>query len=104
VEDLPVIGIGVGALSLPFLYLLWVAARRVIKWGFFIFYTVVGALPSYAGLWYVEAPAAQVLPYSVIAGISFASVCMAIRAKIARLIGIIFVVAMVALIGWRLYN
>jgi hypothetical protein len=55
-------------------------------------------------LWYVEAPAAQVLPYSVIAGISFASVCMAIRAKIARLIGIIFVVAMVALIGWRLYN
>jgi hypothetical protein len=103
-EDLPIIGFGVSALSLPFLYFLWVSARRIIRWGFFIFYAIVGTLLSYAGLWYVEAPAAQLLPYSIVAGISFASVCSAIRAKIAKLVGILFVISMVSLIGWRLYN
>lgn len=41
--------------------------------------------------------------YSVAAGISFACVCSAIRARIMRVVGIVFVAAVVALVGWQFY-
>ena len=94
----------VAALSLPTLYFIWVAMRRLVSIGFFLLYSAVGTALAYFGLWNADIQGIQPLPYALIAGLSFASVCSAIRARIARLVGIIFIVTMVGIIGWRLYS
>ena len=94
----------VAALSLPTVYFIWVAMRRLVSLGFFLLYTTIGTALAYFGLWSADVQGIQPLPYSVVAGLSFASVCSAIRARIAKLVGIIFIATMVAIIGWRLYS
>lgn len=87
---------------MPSLYFFWAVMRKLVSFGFFLFYAAVGPVLAYFGLWSIEIQGLQALPYSVVAGFAFASVCSAIRARIARLVGIVFVVAMVVVIGWRL--
>ncbi|MDQ2985095.1 MAG: hypothetical protein M3R13_00040 [Armatimonadota bacterium] len=101
--ELPIYAWALPLLGLPVLYLLWVAARRVVRWGFFAFYALVGTGLSYVGLLSVNDGRAATLPYCIAAGVSFACVCSAIRARIARVVGILFVAAVVAMIGWQIY-
>ena len=89
-------------LALPSFYFFWMLLRKVVSLGFFLLYAVVGTALAYLGLWSIEIEGLQCLPYAVVAGFAFASVCSAIRARIARLVGIVFVIAMVYVIGWRL--
>ncbi len=100
--ELPVYTWALPLLGLPILYALFVAARTVVRWGFFLFFAVIGAGLAYLGLYTMAGDATQNLPYSIAAGLSFASVVSAIRARIARLVGILFVIAVVALVGWQL--
>ena len=101
-NDLPIYAWAIPLLILPILYALFVAARTVMRWGFFLFYAVIGTGLAYAGLWSMAGDATQNLPYSIAAGVSFASVVSAIRARIARAVGILFIGAVIALIGWQL--
>ena len=80
---------------MPSLYFFWMLMRKLVSFGFFLFYAVVGTGLAYLGLWSIEIQGMQALPYSVVAGFAFASVCSAIRARIARLVGIVCVIAMV---------
>jgi hypothetical protein len=90
-------------LALPTFYFLWLVTRRLASIGFFVFYALIGIALAYAGLWTVEVPTSLAAPYAIVAGFAFASVCATIRARIARLVGILFIVAMVAMLGWKLY-
>lgn len=100
--DLPIYSWALPLLALPVLYALFVAARAVIRWGFFLFYAAIGTGLAYAGLYTMGGDATQNLPYAIAAGLSFASVVSAIRARIARLVGILFVIAVVAMVGYQL--
>jgi hypothetical protein len=100
--ELPTYAWALPLLGLPILYALFVAARTVIRWGFFVFFAVIGTALAYLGFYTMAGDASQNLSYSIVAGLSFASVVSAIRARIARLVGILFVVAVVALVGWQL--
>jgi len=101
-EHLPAYGWAIPLLALPVLYALWAMARRVVRWGFFLFYGLLGTGMAQVGLLSVDGGKNAWL-YSVAAGISFACVCSAIRARIMRVVGIVFVAAVVALVGWQFY-
>ena len=100
--ELPTYAWALPLLGLPVFYALFVAARTVIRWGFFLFFAVIGTGLAYLGLYTLAGDASQNLAYSIAAGLSFASVVSAIRARIARVVGILFIIAVVALVGWQL--
>jgi hypothetical protein len=88
--------IGIIALSLPVVWLLWMAARKVVKWGWFLFFAVIGygIAKGLEVVYSKEFPVAA----EVLGALSFASALSAIRARIARLVGIAFVIT----VGWLL--
>lgn len=102
IENLPAYSWALPLLALPILYALWTMARQVVRWGFFLLYSAIGTGLSQLGLISVESSANTWL-YSVAAGISFACVCSAIRARIMRIVGIVFIAAVVAMVGWKFY-
>jgi hypothetical protein len=102
VTDATWIGGAVGLLAVPSLFFFWMLLRKAVSFGFFLFYAAIGTALAYLGLWSIELKGVTALPYAVVAGFAFASVCSAIRARIARLVSIIFIIAMVYVIGWRL--
>ena len=103
-SELPTYTWALPLLALPVLYMIFVAAKRIVRWGFFVMYTAVGTGLAYLGLLNVSDGKAASISYSLAAGISFACVCSAIRARIARLVGILFVAAVVGMIGLQLYE
>ncbi len=102
IEQVPTYAWALPLLALPILYALWAMARRVVRWGFFLLYAVIGTGMAQLGLISVEG-GNQTWLYSVAAGVSFAFVCSAIRARIMRVVGILFIVAVVSLVGWQFY-
>lgn len=102
IEHLPAYAWALPLLALPILYGLWSMARRVVRWGFFLLYASLGTGLAQLGLISVEGGKEAWL-YSVAAGLSFAFVCSAIRARIMRVVSILFIVAVVSLVGWQYY-
>ena len=103
-SDLPTYAWALPLLALPVLYMIFVAARQVVRWGFFALYTAIGTGLAYVGLLNVSDGKAATWSYCLAAGVSFACVCSAIRARIARVVGILFVASVVAMIGWQFYD
>ncbi len=102
IEQLPAYSWALPLLALPILYALWTMARQVVRWGFFLLYAAVGTGLSQLGLISVDSGDNAWL-YSISAGLSFACVCSAIRARIMRVVSILFIAAVVALVGWQFY-
>ena len=96
------IGGAVGLLAVPSLYFFWMLLRKAVSFGFFLVLRghrdgagLPGALEHRATRSYGSALRGS-------GGFAFASVCSAIRARVARLVSILFIIAMVYVIGWRL--
>jgi len=102
IEQLPAYAWALPLLALPILYALWTMARQVVRWGFFLLYAAIGTGLAQLGLISVDGGKETWL-YSMAAGVSFACVCSAIRARIMRVVSILFIVAVVALVGWQFY-
>jgi hypothetical protein len=103
IDQLPAYSWALPLLGLPVLYALWTMARQVVRWGFFLLYGTIGTGLAQLGLISVDGGDNAWL-YSISAGVSFACVCSAIRARIMRVVGIAFIVAVVALVGWQFYS
>lgn len=82
-------GYGVLALALPGLWIAWHTSRRIVRLGFYVIYSIVGAgLTLGVCLYQRREPT---VPIVLAGGIGFASLVMAIRSKIMRLVGLLAV-------------
>jgi len=90
-------------LSVIAAWLLWRAARRVVKWGYFILYAAIGfglqmvTQPLYS---HVRVP----LQYTIIGSLVFAGFCMAVRSRVMRVVGCVATIAIMYVISEGVIN
>lgn len=97
--DPAAIALPLGGVLLVGLYCLWTISRKIVRWGYFAFYFLIGALLSavFVPVSDQVGVAAYVVPF--IGGFVFASVVMAIRAKVFRFVAGLMVLVIVNVLG-----